>query len=352
MAQGISEAIGIDLGDRWSHVHAIAAETGEVLGVRRVRTTVEELAKLFGGLAPTRVVIETGTHANWVARLASRHGHAPLVAQARCLRVIYQNPRKSDALDAQMLAELGSTHPHLLHPVQVRDEVTQADLAVLRARETLVEGRTRIVSSVRGMVKSLGHRLPTCDAAHFARRAREACPPALRPAVLPLLESVETISAQIAELDGRVVELATQRYARQTRPLVAIPGVGVLTALAFVLVVGDPRRFRRNRDVGAYLGLVPRRDQSGSSDPQLGITRCGDRLVRRLLVQCAHVMLRTRGQDCDLRRWGLARAARGGKASKKRAVVAVARRLAVMMLALLRSGADYEPLRLASRRTA
>jgi transposase len=337
--------MGIDLGDRWSHVYARCGATGEILAERRVRTRQEDFEALFAGAGGMRIVLETGTHANWVARLAARHGHEVIVGQARRLRMIYENPSKSDAVDARMLADLGSTHPQLLHPVAVRDERTQADLAVLRARENLVQARTQLVNAARGLVKSQGHRLPAGSTKCFPRRAWEACPASLRPAVRPLLLAIASLTRQIRAADRAIHHLCCGRYAHDVARLLQVPGVGELAALGFVLIVGSPRRFRRSRDVGAFLGLVPRRDQSGTSDPQLPITKCGDPMLRRLLGQSAHWILGPFGEDCDLRRWAVRRAERGGKCAKRRAVVAVTRRLAVMLLALWRSGAVYEPLR-------
>jgi transposase len=271
--------MGIDLGDRYSYVYVVSGETGEVLGEKRVRTRVEDLHELFAGLPRMRVVLETGTHSNWVARLAQRCGHETVVAQARRLRVVYENPRKSDAVDARMLAELGSTHPHLLHPVQVRGEEACAHLAVLRARDSLVRARTRLVCSARGLTKALGYRLPACSTEAFARRAWQTCPELLQPALRPLLLCVAVLTRRIRSLDREVDRLCRERYARDTAPLRRIYGVGAITALAFVLVTGDPARFRKNREVGAFLGLTPGRDQSGASDPQLPITKCGDALM-------------------------------------------------------------------------
>jgi len=345
MRESISETMGIDLGDRWSHVYARCGATGEILAERRVRTRQEDFEALFAGASGMRVVLETGTHANWVARLAKRHGHEVIVGQARRLRMIYENPTKSDAVDARMLADLGSTHPQLLHPVTVRDERTQADLAVLRARENLVQARTQLVNAARGLAKSQGHRLPDGSTECLPRRAWDVCPGELRPALRPLLLAIASLTRQIRAADRAVHKLCRGRYAKDVAHLLQIPGIGELAALGFVLVVGSPQRFRRNRDVGAFLGLVPRRDQSGASDPQLPITKCGDPMLRKLLGQSAHWILGPFGGDCDLRRWAARRAERGGKCAKRRAVVAVTRRLAVLLLALWKSGADYEPLR-------
>lgn len=259
--------------------------------------------------------------------------------------MIYENPRKSDEVDARMLAELGSTHPELLHPVEVRTARTQNHLCRVRARESLVTARTRLINSARGLVKATGARLPKCSSDAFAKRAREACPPPLEAAIFPLLEAIASITEQIRALDRDLEALAREHYGSAVEAISSIPGVGTLTALAFALVVEDPERFASNRTVGAYVGLVPRRDQSGDTERQLSITKCGDKMMRRLLVQCAQWTLADNRPDSDLRRWGLARAARGGKNAKRRAVVAVARRLSVLMLALWKSGERYVPLR-------
>jgi transposase len=345
MKQGTTETMGIDLGDRWSHVYAVSTATGEVLGERRVRTRVEDLTALFAGVARMRVVLETGTHSNWVARLAMRHGHEVIVGQARRLRVIYENPTKSDAVDAKMLADLGSTHPQLLHPVKVRSEQIHADLAVLRARENLVEARTKLVNAARGLAKSLGHVLPVSTTENFPRKAWKDCPEGLRPALGPLLVSIASLTRQIRCADREVIRLCRGRYAQAVAPLLKVGGVAELSALAFVLVVGDPARFQRTRDIGAFLGLVPRRNQSGACDPQLPITKCGDPMLRRLLGQSAHWILGPFGSDSDLRRWGLRQVERRGKSGKRRVLVGVTRRLSVLLLALWKSGAEYEPLR-------
>lgn len=337
--------MGIDLGDRFSYVHVLSPTTGEVLEERRVRTRMEDLDALFASRRPLRIVLETGVHANWVARLAMSHGHEVIVAQARRLRVIYENPTKSDEIDAQMLAELGSTHPELLHPVKVRSETTQAHLALLRAREDLVRARTHLVNAARGMAKSVGHRLPESSTEALPAKARDACPKILAPALRPLLATIAFLTREVRAIDRKIVRLVRDVYAQETRRLLEVPGVGPITSLTFVLIVGDPARFRSNRDVGAFVGLVPRRDQSGESDPQLPVTKCGDAMLRRLLVQCAHRTIGPFGEDTDLRRWGLARCERGGKSAKRRAIIAVARKLSVLLLALWKSGSAYEPTR-------
>jgi len=225
----------------------------------------------------------------------------------------------------------------LLAPVEVVSEEAQQDLAVLRARNAVVAQRTALINAVRGVMKSHGYRLPTCSTRAFASKTKLRIPPELRPALLPLIEMIRTQTETIQRFDHRVEQLAETKYP-VVELLTPIAGVGTLTALSFVLRLGNPQRFRHSRQVGAYLGLVPRKDQSGQSDRQLPITKAGDGDLRRLLVGSAHYILGPFGPDCDLRRKGLELAARGGKNGKKRAVVAIARRLAVLMHHLWANG--------------
>jgi len=143
--------------------------------------------------------------------------------------------------------------------------------------------------------------------------------------------------------------VAEERYP-VTAQLRQVRGVGPLTALVYVLVLGDPRRFAKSRKVGSYVGLRPRQDQSGERDVPLGITKAGSPLLRRLLLQCAHYILGPHGEDCDLKRYGDRIAARGGKVAKRKAVVAVARKLSVLLHRLWMTGEVYERLRVARQR--
>jgi transposase len=152
------------------------------------------------------------------------------------------------------------------------------------------------------------------------------------------------LSEQIRQLDREVERLCQQEY-QETELLRQVKGVGPLTSLAFVLVIEDTGRFKKARAVGSYLGLCPALDESGEQSPQLRISKEGDSMLRRLLVGSAQYLLGPHGQDSDLRRWGMKLAGRGGKNAKKRAVVAVARKLAVLLYVLWRGGEVYEPLR-------
>ncbi len=335
--------IGLDVGDRWSEVCVLDAG-GTVRSTRRVRTTAPALEQWFGAQPGSRVVLEVGTHSPWVSRLLTSLGHEVLVANAYQLRLIYASPRKSDRVDAETLARLGRLDPALLKPIRHRGAQAQADLAQLRARDCLVRARAQLINHVRGAVKSVGQRLPASSAPAFAHRAATASlPEVLRPALEPLLALIASLTQQIRVME-RTLEDVAARYP-ETQRLRQVGGVGPLIGLCYVLTLEDPHRFTRSRAVGAYLGLCPRQRDSGAAHPQLRITKCGDPMLRRLLVNGAHYILGPFGPDCDLRRWGLALAARGGTNAKKRAVVAVARKLAALLHRLWVSGARYEPLR-------
>jgi len=258
--------------------------------------------------------------------------------------MIYQSNNKNDEHDAQSLARLGRLDPELLAPIRHRSAAAQADLAVVRARDNLVRARTKLVNHVRGAVKAYGARLPKCSPSAFPRKVLAQIPEQLRAALSPTLHAIDLLSAEIAAYDQQIEAIARERY--PVAFFLAQPnGVGILTALTFILIIDDPYRFKRSRSVGAYVGLRPRHDRSGSQNPQLRITHAGDELLRRLLVQSAHYMLGPFGKDSDLRRAGLAMCERGGRNAKKRAITAVARRLAVLMHKLWITGEVYEPLR-------
>ncbi len=343
MTKAITVIVGLDLSDRFSSYCVVDGPSGEILEEGKVMTRPESLATHFGDAPRMRIVIETGTHSTWIARLLRGMGHEVLVADARRLRFIYMSDRKDDEIDARMLARVGRLDPSLLHPVRTRSEQTDRALAVLRSRDVLVEVRTKLVNSVRGQTKKMGHALPRISTDAFAAKARLHLPDELLPILAPLLDAIADITAKIRAYDAQIEVLC--RAHPETERLRQVKGVGPVTALAYVLVIEDPSRFAKSRQVGPYLGLTSRRDASGETDRQLGITHAGDKLLRRLLVGSAHFILGPFGPDTDLRRWGLVHAARGGSHGKKRVVVAVARRLAVLLHRLWVGGETYRPLR-------
>jgi len=337
--------IGLDLGDKHSHL-ATLDQGGELIEETRVPTTKASFRRKFSTLPACRVAMEVGAHSRWASHLLEELGHEVLVANARKLRAIYHNPRKDDRADAEILARLARLDPNLLSPIHHRSPQAQADLAVIRSRDALVRSRTLLINHVRGIVKSFGDRLPSCSANYFAKKVASDIPKPLRPALMPILETVASLTQQIRLCDHRIVTLCQEQYP-EVELLQPVAGVGALTSLAYVLTLEDPQRFKKSREVGPALGLVPRRDQSGGHDPQLRITKTGDTYLRRLLVGSAQYILGPFGPDCDLRRWGLMLAERGGKNAKKRAVVGVARKLAVLLHHLWKTGEVYDPFYLA-----
>ena len=346
---GAGMTIGVDLGDRYSRL-CVLDERGEVCEEGRIATTDRAMRKRFEGMARCRVVIEVGSHSPWVQRLLEELGHEVITAHTQSVRLIYGGKNKDDRLDAERLARLARVDPKLLHPIRHREGSAQADRAVLRSRDTLVTCRTKLINHTRGVVKSMGARVPSCSAESFHKRVFEELPEELKPALDTVIETIAALTRDIRGHDKRIETLAAKQYP-ETEILRQVSGVGPVTALSFVLTVEDPRRFRSSRSLGAYVGLQPRRSQSGNEDPELRITKAGDDDLRRLLVGSAHYILGPFGPDTDLRRWGLALAARGRKNAKKRAIVAVARKLAVLLHRLWITAEVYEPLRNSQRRT-
>jgi transposase len=337
--------IGCDLGDKISEICVLNRDGSKQRA--SVRTTQKAMTLWFTR-APAHVVIEVGAHSRWVATLLKALGHRVTVSNPRRVKLISESNNKTDRHDAELLARLGRMDVELLAPVEHRSAQAQADLAVAKGRDTLVATRTKLVNHIRGTVKSFGERLPACQAESFVRRTRELIPPALKPALEPIYDTLEGIDKQIRVQDDMIEQVA-KRYP-DTEVVSQIHGVGVLTALVFVLTIEDKNRFDNSRMVGAFVGLRPRKSSSGNDDPQLRITKAGDPFLRRLLVNGANYILGPFGKDSELRRWGLELAKRGGKNARKRAKVAVARKLGVLMHRLWVTGEVYEPVGYQQRR--
>ena len=348
--------IGLDVSDEYTHA-AVVNEAGELVGEEQLRTREGELREWFSQVPASVVALETGTHSRWIEKAARSCGHRVLVANARQLRLIYAGTNKTDRLDARKLARLARVDPELLSPIQHRSDREHEALWMIGAREALVEVRTKLINTVRGAVKAMGARVPSCGSEAFPGRAHEVLPSGLRRALAPLLEQLDSLNEAIQEYERELEHTAQTEYP-ETELMTQVPGVGTIAALTFRLTIGDPRRFERSRDVGCYVGLRPKRDQSGEQDPALGISKAGNPRLRRTLVNCAHYMLGPFGPDTDLRRWGLGKAhpgaqeSKGRSGNKKRAVVAVARKLAVLLHRLWTTGEVYEPLRNNQRQTA
>jgi len=335
---------GVDLGDQWSN-YCILGLGGETLTEGQFRTSPQAVGEFFQGLCRSRVVIEVGTHSAWVREVIAGLGHEVLVANARRMEGSKRRRRKNDRIDAAKLARLGRVDPKSLYPIQHRSTEVREDLVVLRAREALVESRTKLISAVRGLVKTMGGtRLSSSSTEAFSRKVAAEIPQPIRETIQPLLRLIASLSEEIKCYEQRIEHLAREKY-QHTELLRQVTGIGPVTSLAYVLTLETPLRFAKSRDVGPYLGLVPAQEDSGDSQPQLGISKAGDRMLRKLLVGSAHYILGPFGPDCDLRRFGMKLCERGGKNAKKRATVAVARKLAVLLHRLWISGEVYEPLR-------
>lgn len=335
-----SLTLGLDLGDRRSH-YCMLNEDGEVVEEGSIATTEAGIRKQFEGEPKQRVAMECGTHSPWISRLLRQLGHQVMVANARKLQAISQNESKNDKVDAEMLARLASSDPRLLAPVRHRSVERQRDLNLIRTRDALVRARTMLINAARGLVKSAGARLPACDAGNFEQHARPALPRELKSAAAPLLDQIAALTSQIHLLDGKIDKLA--EHYPEIGLLRTAPGVGPIVAAAYVLTLDRADAVHSTRAAGAFLGLRPGQSQSGDSDPQLGITKTGNIYLRRLLVQAAHHVLGRFGPDSALRRWGLRLAGSGSKRAKKRAIVAVARKLAVILNRMWRDRKPYQP---------
>lgn len=334
---------GIDLGSKHSEICLVDA-AGEVVLRRRVATTAEAFEQALSGLPTLPLAIETGGETNWVRRQLTALGHQVTVANAKRLKVLTDTHSKDDRRDARLLAEIQLRWPRLLQPVQPRSLESERHRALLKLRQSVVETRVKLLNSARGVLKSFGIKPPRASAEAYVRKVRPLVPDELRPALEPLLDAIEAVGVQIRRYDRTVVELCEERYWRSTRRMRSIKGVGPLTALAFTLELDDEvGRLESSRAAGALVGLRPKRRDSGESEPDLAITKAGNRMLRTLLIQCAQYLL-GRGDDSALRRWGLGLAERSGtKRGKRRAVVATARKLAVLLHTLWRRDEDFEP---------
>jgi transposase len=335
--------IGVDLGDRWSF-YCVLEEAGQIILEQKVPTTPEAMKQTFSRIPQSRIALETGTHSPWVSRLLTELGHEVIVAHAQKVQLITKSNRKDDRHDARTLARLARIDPELLGPIRHRSVQAQIHLTVIRARAELVSARTALVNAARGLVKSYGQRLPKCGTQQVGRELAAALSTELRDILEPLLKEIESLNEGIKEYDARMEKIAKEVYP-EVSLLKQVKGVGTQIALTYVLTIEDPHRFLKSREVGCFLGLKPGRRDSGESEPQKRISKEGDRYLRTMMVQGAHYILGPFGADSDLRRWGLKLAERGGKNAKKRAVVAVARKLAVLLHRLWVSGEVYEPLR-------
>lgn len=336
--------LALDLGDRKS---VLAFRRDGKIVHETLRTERQVFVERFSAEPRSEVVFEAGSQSHWVAWMLEELGHVPVVVHPRSLPTNRKPTRKNDEVDADHLLECGVLRPSFLTFVKLRPRAQQLDMVCVRTRDMLVRARTELVAGVRSHAKLFGQPIPTGGTVAFPKRVAETLSHDLYQVLEPLARQIEQLSRQIAELDRKLKRIA-DRYPA-TALLRQVWGIGEQTALTFVLTLQGPERFEDSRDAGAAVGLVPRQRQSGSSDPELSITKTGDTTLRWLLVLAAQRMMRKNAPDSDLKRFALRLAARGGKNAKKRAAVALARKLAVLLMALWRTGEAYEPLREAER---
>lgn len=334
--------IGMDLGDQKNMV-CVLDSSGNVTKMAAIDNTRESLMSFFKKYNGAKVAIEAGTHSPWISRLLSSVGCTVLVGNPRKLRSIWESDNKTDTRDAEMLARILRFDPKLLYPIRHKGEHIQQNMTLMHSRDILVKNRSSLINHIRGSVKSFGGRLPSCSSESFPQKALAHIPKELQDTMQQVMAIIEQLSLQIKEFDKQIEQISQEQYP-ETELLRAVKGVGPLTALAFVLCLEDPTRFKKSRQVGKFIGLVPRLDQSGESDKQLRITKAGSPFLRKLLVNAAQYILGPFGEDCNLRKFGLRLASRGGKNAKRRAVVAVARKLAVLLHRLWHHGEIYQPL--------
>jgi transposase len=332
--------IGLDLSDRTAHYAVLGPAGEDWRAEKKIQLNRESLRRYLAEYAGSLLVMEVGAHSRWVQPVIEELGLDVFVAHAASIPGITRSVNKHDRADARQLARLGRADCGLLRRTHHRSDATQSDLLLIRARAALVKSRSSLIVCARGLLKSFGERV-SGGSKSFADLALESIPPHLRSALTGLLEAINSLTEQILAYDKQIEEAAT-RYPVVER-MRTIPCVGTLTALSFFLTVEDPQRLTRSRLAGCFCGLRPKRSQSGERDPQLGIAKTGDGYLRTLLVQCAHHLLGWSGQDCALRQWGLAVEARGGSGAKKRAIIAVARKLAVLLHRLWTSGQTFIP---------
>ena len=333
---------GLDISQKNIEIFALKGEKGVPFG--KILNNQKSLNDFFDKVPfPSKtitVALETGTHSAWISHCLEQRGYEVIVAHARDLAFIYKGDKKSDRIDAEKLARVARADKKLLHPVRLMSKTRQEALLAIKARDLLMKERTCIVNAIRGFVRSLG-----IDDAEYSietiSKMYSVLPKEIRQNLRGLFSVLTAINNNISSYDKRLKKIA-EEYP-ETKILQQVKGVGPIIALSFALIISDPDRFS-SKECASYLGLVPKRDQSGETDKQLGITKSGNKLLRRLLVQGAQYIMGPFGEDCDLRDFGNRIAQRGGRIAKKKATIAVARKLAITMLALWRNpDVKYDP---------
>lgn len=333
---------GIDVHQNYSR-YSIIGKEGDEESAGKVKTTESAIRREFAHRERMRIVLESGTHAGWLSKVLEECGHEVIVAHARRIQLIAENRRKNDKIDAELLARLLRADLNLLTESYVRGEEAERVRTAIKARKHLVDCRTKLSNAIRGLVRKTGYRLESCTTRTIPKAVNDAdLPDAWKAVLAPLAFSVFVLTGWIDKMDRQLEEIA-ENY-EIVEVFREICGVGTQTALAYAAAIEDPFRFRRSKQVGAYFGMVPSVSNSGNEDNDQNntgrITKQGDGLVRSLLVQAAHTMLQEGRPESELRQFGK-RIER--KKGKKKAAVALARKLCIVMHTLWTTGREYDP---------
>ena len=342
--------IGADVSDRTTKICVMSNESGKPRVVREttIPTTPDGFrAFLEGQDKSAPLVFETGTHSRWIDKVGTGMGFKTFIANPCRLRMITESKTKNDKNDARTLARMALADVELLHPVRLRDDEHQKMVNLHEIRDQLVKERTAEILQIRTIAKSMGFRIPDCSSECFHNIAKDSLPKALSDIVWPLMKELKSKAVTIKTVEKQMQRLAkSETFKAQVERLMEIPNVGFITATCFVAVTGgDMDRFDRPRDIGPWLGVTPRQDQSGDIDRQCHITKAGSKMLRWKLAECAQRVLQKNSADTDLKVKGLRICARGGKIAKGKSITAVARGLAVLMVAMLKKpNEQYVPL--------
>jgi transposase len=327
----MTDFIGIDIGDKKNFV-CILNNKGEILFRKEILNNKEQMEEYFESIEKASIVFEVGSHSPWISRLLVAIGHDVFICNPRRLATVSQNLKKSDEEDCLILAQLLLTGKHLLKQVRHANEDKMRDFLLIKSRRALIKCRTILINTARGIVKSFGERIsPNLSADAFHKYAGDTLKKETLEKIKDLIEVIGKTTEQILKYEKNIDAIIKKKYPT-AQLLQSINGVGPLTSLAFVLTIDDPKKFAKSRSVGAFLGLVPRRDQSGNNDKQLPITKAGSKLLRSLLINCANYILSSKGEDNQIKRFGLKIKGDGtSKSRNNKAKVAVARKLSVIM---------------------
>ena len=336
--------IGMDVSEKSIEIFGLSGKDDKSKSLV-IQNTIESVGEFIDGFNSNKedlvFALETGTHSPWLEELISSKGCKVYVGNARKLRMIWNSDKKSDPEDAKKLAKLAKFDPELLYPIKHRSTENRIDLSVMKCRDVLVEVRKKIMNTVRGQLKSFGIVTSSLESYDFSSKAAKIVPKELGPAMEGLLAQIKQLEIEIRNYDKKVEELC--RKYPETKIFRKVKGVGPIVALAYALIIADPGRFKNRKRLAAYIGLVPKQCQSGETDKQLSITKAGNTFLRRLLMQSANYIMGPFGEECDLRDFGTKIKSRGGNIAKKKAKVAVARKLTLLLWKLWISGEEYIP---------